>query len=372
MILRALHTSGVLDISSQEALQVYNELEPFRLSLKPGQVVEVEDHWRKLKNIDNAIVCGLLEVVEYNYSRVGEEVTHAELEERLAEIGTGGIGLDDLSVTQLPNSGTGSLTYDNTTGIFTYIPPAIGGTGEFASGIELEISEHPIETPGGGNRTFTLPYGRTYEPGTVRLILNGQTLPLTDIIQNAGNNSVTLAAGIPPPKTGDVVVLTYIRTVYPVATGEYPVETPDGSNRTFTLVDGDAFVDDKVGVMVNGIFVDPAFVTKAVDGTSVTIDAPYPAPQANDIVNLMFSRVTDYPIEINIYSVEQPDGATTTFTLPNGDTYTTGDVELLINGQRLPDTDFTENAGKTAVVLDASVPVPVTGDVTTMIYLKPS
>ena len=39
--------------------------------------------------------------------------------------GTGSVNLTDLNVVQNAASGTGSLTYDNTTGIFTYTPPVI-------------------------------------------------------------------------------------------------------------------------------------------------------------------------------------------------------------------------------------------------------
>ena len=66
MILRAKHTSGYLDIGSQETL--VGELEPFRLTLKPGQTVTVADKYRKLKNIDSAINAGLLEVISYDPS----------------------------------------------------------------------------------------------------------------------------------------------------------------------------------------------------------------------------------------------------------------------------------------------------------------
>lgn len=66
MILRAKHTAGFLDVSSQETL--LGETEPFRLTLKPGQTVTVPDKYRKLKNIDSAINSGLLEVVSYDSS----------------------------------------------------------------------------------------------------------------------------------------------------------------------------------------------------------------------------------------------------------------------------------------------------------------
>ena len=37
--------------------------------------------------------------------------------------GGGGIALTDLSVTSLAAAGSGTLTYDNTTGVFDYTPP---------------------------------------------------------------------------------------------------------------------------------------------------------------------------------------------------------------------------------------------------------
>jgi hypothetical protein len=67
MILRALHTKGILDVSSQETHRnrgsAGEDFLHFRLSLKPGQVVEVDDRYRRLKNIDSAINAGLLEVI---------------------------------------------------------------------------------------------------------------------------------------------------------------------------------------------------------------------------------------------------------------------------------------------------------------------
>ncbi len=374
MRLRALHTAGVLDISSQEQLHVYNEMEPFRLALRPGQVVEVEDHWRKLKNIHNAINAGLLEVIEYNYSNVGEEVTHAELEERLAGVGGGGIGLEDLSVVQLPNSGTGELTYDNVTGVFTYTPPVIDGSGggNGWANLDLEMTILPLETPDDINRTFTLPLNHIFESESITLTLNGQTLPKDDILENTGNQSVTLHPDVSTPKTDDIVTLTYLRSVYPIGTGEYPQETPDGINKTFTLYGGDAFVEDKVAMLINGIVVSPDQIIKAVDGTSVTLASSHPAPEVDDVVTLMYSRTVGYSVEINLYSIEQPNGSHRTFTLPNSNTYVSGKVELLINGQRLPKEDFIENGAVDTLTLHPDVSTPLTGDSATLIYMKPA
>lgn len=66
MILKCKISSGFLDISSQEGVE--SEQEPFRLTMRPGQVVTVQDKWRKLKNINSAINAGLLEVISYDPS----------------------------------------------------------------------------------------------------------------------------------------------------------------------------------------------------------------------------------------------------------------------------------------------------------------
>lgn len=87
MILRALHARGILDISSQETHpggdSIVDTIQ-FRLSLKPGQTVEVNDEYRSLKNIDSAINAGLLEVVSYN-SDVDSGVAQEELNESVVD-----------------------------------------------------------------------------------------------------------------------------------------------------------------------------------------------------------------------------------------------------------------------------------------------
>jgi hypothetical protein len=172
MILQALHTSGRLDISSQESLQ--GEEEVFRLTLKPGQTVEVKDHWRYLKNIDSAIAAGLLKVVEYNFSHKGEEVTHAELDETVA-----------------------------------YLLSIITGSGT------AEINVYPVEAPDGVNKTWTLPAGHKFVTNKIAVILNGQTLPPADFIESADKRSVTLHPDVPAPRASEVVTLTYIKDTTP-------------------------------------------------------------------------------------------------------------------------------------------------------------
>jgi len=83
MILRALHTRGKLDISSQEVYPGGDSIADqfqFRLALSPGQTVTINDEFRSLKNIDSAINAGLLEVVSYD-SAADSGVAQEELNE---------------------------------------------------------------------------------------------------------------------------------------------------------------------------------------------------------------------------------------------------------------------------------------------------
>jgi len=76
MIIHAKHTEGYIDISSQETYET--EKEHFRLCLSPGQTIKIPNKWRRLKNIQGAINCNLLEVISYD-DTYNEEVTQEQL-----------------------------------------------------------------------------------------------------------------------------------------------------------------------------------------------------------------------------------------------------------------------------------------------------
>lgn len=82
MIIRALHSKGILDLSSQHTHKnkesAGEDFSHFSLSLKPGQVVEIDDKYRRLKNIDTAINAGKLEVISYS-SKPTSTVNQEEL-----------------------------------------------------------------------------------------------------------------------------------------------------------------------------------------------------------------------------------------------------------------------------------------------------
>jgi hypothetical protein len=65
VIIKALNTfSGILDLSALERLQESNPCEkyPFRLYIRPGQVVEADDKFYSLTSIQNALRLGYIQI----------------------------------------------------------------------------------------------------------------------------------------------------------------------------------------------------------------------------------------------------------------------------------------------------------------------
>ena len=163
MILRALITEGILDMSSQEQLQ--GELSTFRGSMRPGDILEVPDELRGLANIDSAIASGLLEVIEFD-DAPGSLVVNAELDT------TGGGGtLDDLF-----------------------------------------LNETPVESPNGSIKTFTLPSSKKYVSGKVLFLINGQVAIDEDFDENGARTTITLKAAVPAPLADDNLRFLYVKS----------------------------------------------------------------------------------------------------------------------------------------------------------------
>jgi hypothetical protein len=64
--------TGFLDLSAEERLQEKNPLEkcPFRLTVKPGQEVYVDDKYRFLHSIQSAIRAGYIEILAHEILRI--------------------------------------------------------------------------------------------------------------------------------------------------------------------------------------------------------------------------------------------------------------------------------------------------------------
>lgn len=74
----------------------------------------------------------------------------------------------------------------------------------------LVFNEVPVGAVNGSNKTFTT--SNVFIVSTTRFFLNGQRLLLgTDYIENAGYNSVTITALFPAPRSGDNIVMDYVR-----------------------------------------------------------------------------------------------------------------------------------------------------------------
>jgi len=97
--------------------------------------------------------------------------------------GGGGISLTDLDALTLPPAGTGDLSYDNTTGIFSYTPPVLPSS-LLDLGILDGLNQQILSTDGNGNFTFIDNVGDS-ATGNVRV---SQTVPTAPLGVNSTTN----------------------------------------------------------------------------------------------------------------------------------------------------------------------------------------
>lgn len=106
--------------------------------------------------------------------------------------GSGGIALTDLSVTQNSASGSGALSYDNTSGVFSYTPPASLGA---ADATNYSVTSY---TASAGSNTFNAsssPALPAYQAGKLAVYVNGVLQPASGYTATNGTSVVmTLAA----------------------------------------------------------------------------------------------------------------------------------------------------------------------------------
>ena len=106
--------------------------------------------------------------------------------------GSGGIALTDLSVTQNSASGSGALSYDNTSGVFSYTPPASLGA---ADATNYSVTSY---TASSGSNTFdasSTPALPAYQAGKLAVYVNGVLRSASEYTATNGTSVVmTLAA----------------------------------------------------------------------------------------------------------------------------------------------------------------------------------
>ena len=111
-----------------------------------------------------------------------------------------GIALTDLSVTQNAASGTGTLSYNNSSGVFSYTPPSLtsSSAAPYSSNIYTANGSSPFNT---GNTILTA----AYTQGKEGVYVNGvKLLSGTDYTTNTGGTTITFTSAL---STNDKVEL---------------------------------------------------------------------------------------------------------------------------------------------------------------------
>ena len=372
MRIKCLLTSGYLDISSQEPYQGnIPETLPFRLTLRPGQVVDIQDEYRNLRNIDSAIRSGLLQVLNYDSSD-GSLVVNAELKKPYNTM-----KLDDLADVNAPSpTNLQVLMFDET--LQTWIPGTSSGGGEEVAVLNLflEFNIIPLESPNGINKKFTLPDSKKYVSTKIRPYINGQVLNLEDFTEDSERTFITLNETVPAPRYGDNIRLHYFEDAPLVLAtmifDAIPLEYPDGSNKTFTLPSCNQFLEDKIEVYLNGNVLTDEDYDQNPGYTSITLKASVPAPKIGDKIRFNYLRYLD-PFKYLIFHempVETPDGVIKIFTLPDEKKYISGKISVSLNGQILTHEDFDEISSGRQIVLKIDVSAPLPNDNIRFYYIK--
>lgn len=275
--------------------------------------------------------------------------------------GAGGIALTDISVTSLAAAGSGTLTYDNTTGVFDYTPPDLSSfstfDGDYNSltnkptipsaltdlGIVDGTNGQVLTTDGAGSFTFTTVAGGTsYTDSDVDTHLNTSTATANQILSWDGADYAWVAdqTGV-GSSYGDADVATYLNGnldshIIPDTNATYDIGSAEYKIRHFYLSNNSMkFVDDT----------DPLNPVEHSLGVTNDYRLQY---DGNSLKNTSTSDVADAST-IDITKTNHFVTIGTTATLPNG-TYT---------GQKL---DFWVSAGGPgAVVINATSAIYMDG-----------
>jgi len=195
------------------------------------------------------------------------------------EAASGGIALTDLSVTQNTASGSGTLTYDNTSGVFSYTPPVISGGGGGSTASALTEQEF---TATAGQTVFTVTGGIT-NANNVVVFLNGSRLFSTDVTVSDTANTVTLAAGA---TVGDLITVSEFGAAFgsQYSSSIFTVGTSSEYN-TSTKVLTTSYTANRVAVYLNGVKLLVGTDCTATNGT--TIDLTNAAPVTGDKIEVV-------------------------------------------------------------------------------------
>lgn len=128
----------------------------------------------------------------------GTALTFAEGDANFTNLNNDKIELTDLSVTQNSASGSGALSYNNTSGVITYTPPVIPSAG-IANVVEDTTPQLGGELDAQGN-VISNPVLKDYAE-TIHSL--GSTDSPTITVSNGNVQSVTISAGLALPAFAD-------------------------------------------------------------------------------------------------------------------------------------------------------------------------
>ena len=205
------------------------------------------------------------------------------------------ISLTDLSVTQNAASGSGALTYNSTTGAFSYTPPASTSS----SGGTLDpIKETETVVSAATQSAFNV----AHAVDNIAVYLNGSRLSDADWNSNSGGTTVTLTT---PAVQNDIVTVVEYGAPFaaPYSSAIYTVGSSSEINANRDVLTAD-YTQGKEAVYVNGVkYLSSTDYSTNTGGTAITFT---PALSAGDIVELVehgaladaasaFTDLTDTP-----------------------------------------------------------------------------
>jgi hypothetical protein len=161
----------------------------------------------------------------------GSALTISEADTNIDNLNTDKIELTNLSVTQNSASGGGSLSYNNTTGVFDYTPPALPSAG-IANVVEDTTPQLGGDLDGQDNTISAVGFKDYLEP----VYSLGSTDSPTISVSNGNVQSVTITSGLSLPafsdaSAGQTVTLIVSGSGSASGTGAYKFA---GGNKTLT------------------------------------------------------------------------------------------------------------------------------------------
>ena len=197
------------------------------------------------------------------------------------EAASGGIALTDLSVTQNTASGSGTLSYDNTSGVFSYTPPVISGGG----GASYSDPIRQTEYTGTATTTFNAsssPALPAYTAGNIQVFLNGSKLAASDFTATNGT-SVVLGSAC---AASDVVTIVEYGAPFAsqYSSSIFTVGTSSEYNTSTKVLTTD-YTANRVAVYLNGVKLLVGTDCTATNGT--TIDLTNAAPVTGDKIEVV-------------------------------------------------------------------------------------